>query len=357
MGENKIAYMPEGKVTYRDYMFLASMIKVRSRDMITFERLEQVLNAGDADTAARLLVESGWPNMIGMSEAEIDRTLNERKTRIFKEIGSVIPEDQVIELFRLKYDYHNAKAIIKGEGVAVAPDSMLSTAGRVSPKALKEAYHENDFRFMPPTLSEAMREAKAVLARTQNPQLADFVLDKAYFKEMGELAAEVEPNTEPETWLIDAEASIPFMEYYKGILVDCANLRTCVRCIRMGRDTEFLKNALIEGGNVSVENMLNGTYSGDGLLPIFLATPLQEAASLGTIAMKGGTMTAFEKECDNGILRYLSNTREMYFGSQLVVWYLAVEETNIVDVRMILTGLKAGISPEHLRERLRETYV
>jgi vacuolar-type H+-ATPase subunit C/Vma6 len=47
----------------------------------------------------------------------------------------------------------------------------------------------------------------------------------------------------------------------------------------------------------------------------------------------------------------------MYFGPELVVWYLTVEETNIINVRMILSGLREGIDPERLRERLRETYV
>ena len=72
---------------------------------------------------------------------------------------------------------------------------------------------------------------------------------------------------------------------------------------------------------------------------------------------EGGPMTRFEKECEEGILRYLANLRMMYFGPELPVWYLTVEETNIVDVRMILTGLQAGIDPQRLRERLRETYV
>ena len=81
------------------------------------------------------------------------------------------------------------------------------------------------------------------------------------------------------------------------------------------------------------------------------------AAELGAAAVKGGAMTRFEKECDDSVLRYLANLRMMYFGPELPVWYLSVEETNIIDVRMILTGLLAGIDPQRLRERLRETYV
>lgn len=357
MAENKIAYMTTGHPTYRDYMFLASMIRVRARNLVTFERLEQMLQSGSFEDAARLLAEAGWPNVAEMSPGEIDDMLAERRERVFRDIGMVVPEDELVEIFRLKYDYHNAKAIVKGEGAGVSTGALLSKAGRIPPKALMEAFVDNDFRYIPAMLGKAMAEAKSVLARTQNPQLADFVLDKAYFAEMGELAEEVYPNAEVPTPLLDPEALEPFAMRYRALLADCANLRTCVRCVRMGKDLEFLRGALIRDAGISADYMAESTFSGDGLPPLFTATPLQEAAVLGAAAMKGGTMTRFEKECDDAILRYLANLRLMYFGPELVMWYLTVEETIITDVRMILSGLRAGISPERLRERLRDTYV
>ena len=268
-----------------------------------------------------------------------------------------MPEDELVEIFRLKYDYHNAKAIVKGEGAGVSTGSLLSKAGRVEPKALMAAFVDNDYRYIPPILGKGMQEARTVLARTQNPQQADFVLDKAYFAEMLELAERVYPNAEVPTPLLDPEALEPFALRYRALLVDCANLRTCVRCVRMGKNLEFLREALIPDGGLSADYVAESTFSGEGLAPLFTATPLQEAAILGTAAMKGGTMTRFEKECDDAILRYLANLRLMYFGPELVVWYLTVEETNIINVRMILSGLREGIDPERLRERLRETYV
>lgn len=374
MAENKMIYMPLGKAsnsaivgrgnfmpenrpTYKDYMFLASKIKMRAQNMITFERLEQVLNAGNVDTAARLLAESGWPNMMGMSAEQIEEVLSDRWAGLMKEFSMLVPEDQVLELFQIPYDCHNAKTIIKGEGAGVDGAYLMSRAGRVAPDKLRAAYEENDFRFIPPALAKGMTEAKAVLAKTQNPQLADFVLDKACFGEMREMVGEVEPTVEFSSLLLDDEAGIPFMEYYCGLLIDRANLRTCVRCVRMGKNAEYLRSVLLDGGNVSADYLAKAAFAGDGLVSMFVASPLQEAASLGMTAMKGGSMTKFEKECDDGLMRYLSNTRLMYFGVQLIVWYFAVEDRNITNIRMILTGLRSGIDPARLRERLRETYV
>lgn len=351
------SYMPEGRPTYKDYMFLASKIKMRAQSMITFERLEQILNSGDLNTATRLLAESGWPNMTGMSTDQMEEVLSDRWAGLIKEFSMLVPEDQVLELFQIPYDCHNAKTIIKGEGAGVDGSDLMSRAGRVAPDKLRQAYEENDFRFIPPALAKGMTEAKAVLAKTQNPQLADFVLDKACFDEMRQMVGEVEPTVEVSSLLLDDEAGTPFMEYYCGLLIDRANLRTCVRCVRMGKNAEYLRSVLLDGGNVSADYLAKAAFAGDGLGTMFVASPLQEAAALGMAAMKGGSMTKFEKECDDGLMRYLANIRLMYFGVQLVVWYFAVEDRNITNIRMILTGLRSGIAPERLRERLRETYV
>lgn len=351
------SYMPEGRPTYKDYMFLASKIKMRAQSMITFERLEQILNAGDVNTATRLLAESGWPNMMGMSADQIEEVLNDRWAGLIREFSMLVPEDQVLELFQIPFDCHNAKTIIKSEGAGVDGTDLMSLAGRVHPEKLRQAYEENDFRFIPAALAKGMTEAKAVLAKTQNPQLADFVLDKACFGELREMVTEVEPTVEFSSMLLDDEAGIPFMEYYCGLLIDRANLRTCVRCVRMGKNAEYLRSVLLDGGNVSADYLAKAAFGGEGLASMFIASPLQEAAVLGMAAMKGGSMTKFEKECDDGLMRYLANTRLMYFGAQLVVWYFAVEDRNITNIRMILTGLRSGIAPERLRERLRETYV
>ena len=86
-------------------------------------------------------------------------------------------------------------------------------------------------------------------------------------------------------------------------------------------------------------------------------TPFSDAAALGAAAIEGGTMTEFERECDNAVNRYMTGAHLKSFGPEQVVGYLTAEEGNTMAVRMVLTGLLAGIDPERLKERLRESYV
>lgn len=329
------------KVTDRDYLFMSSMLKAREANMLTRDRLERVLATGDAAEAAKMLAEAGWPNMAGLNAPGIDDALSERWAALVDELEKMVPEKAVTEVFRLKYDYHNAKAVVKGEGARVDASGILSAAGRVSPEALTEAFHGDDYRSIPEALGKAVAEAKGVLARTENPQLADFVLDKAYYAEMGVLAAGVQDG---------------FLGDYVRTLIDSANLRTCVRCARMGKNQDFLKSALIDGGNFAVDRMLQAASSADGIAQYFGTSGFQKAAELGAEAVKGGAMTAFERECDNAVTQFICKAKMSGFGSPVVAAYLAAEETNTTAVRMVLTGLLAGIQTDRLKERLRETY-
>ena len=250
------------------------------------------------------------------------------------------PDKELVDLFKLKYDYHNAKAILKAEAVGTDCKRLLSDAGRLPGKQLLELYNEEKYSRMPEKLAAAMAEAKAVLARTSNPQLSDFVLDKAYFQELHDAAE----GTGSE-----------FLKDYVRALVDSTNLRTAVRTLRMGKSADFLREALAEGGTVETERIAAVT-DGDGLKALYIGKPLEKAAALGAEALGGGSLTQFELACDNAVNARLRQAKYVSYGVETLVAYLAAVEDETTAARMILTGRKAGVAPKTISERLRDLY-
>ena len=183
-----------------------------------------------------------------------------------------------------------------------------------------------------------MEEAKAVLARTGNPQLADMILDKAYFSELKKAARSAESS---------------FLEGYAEILVDSANLKSAVRILRMGKGEEFLRSVLISGGSVD-EGRIASAGDAEGVAALFASGALEKAAALAAEAVSGAGMTAFERACDNAVGEYLSDARLVSYGSEPLIAYMAAVEGEITAARMILTGRLSGIAPGVIRERLRD---
>lgn len=328
-------------VTNTNYLFMTAYIRAREGKLLTRERLGRMVEAPDFDEAARVLTECGYPELAGATDQQLEEAFYARRAAFLAEAERFCPEKELVEAFRLKYDYHNAKTLVKAEGAGVESDAVLSRSGRVKPDVLREAFVEDSWRRIPAPLAAAIREAKTTLARTTNPQLSDIVLDKAYFAELLSLTEKLSED---------------FYTVYVRLSIDVANLRSVVRCLRGRMDEGVLRAALIEGGNVSTGKILKRVY-GENLTAVFSDRTLARAAELGQRAMEGAPLAEFERECDNILSRYLKEAKMTSFGSDVAVAYLASLEGEIVAVRMVLLGKRSGLSPEKLRERLRDCYV
>lgn len=322
------------------YLCLSAMLRAREPKLLNNDRAQRMLDAGSFEEAAKLLTDCGYADMSQMSAKEIEAELAGHRRSVFKELEELSPDRELVDVFRMKYDYHNLKAIIKAEAMGLSAKSIMSDSGRFDPEELLTIYNEERFTELPPIPAQAVQEAKSTLARTGNPQLADFVLDKAYFAELKATAK---------------SAGSAFLEGYAEVLIDSANLKSAVRTLRMGKDTDFLREVLIPGGKVSVDRIV-AAGDGDGIAALFAHSGLDKAAALGAEAANGGSMTEFELSCDNAVNTYLKGAKLISYGAEAVVSYLAAVEGEITAVRMILTGRLSGIDPGVIRERLRDLY-
>ena len=327
-------------INKEDYLYISSLLRAREPRMLSREKAERMLDTQSFEDCAKLLTESGYEDMSQMNIKQIETALSDRRASVFREMESLVPDAAVLDLFRLKYDYHNAKVLIKSEAMLHSDTELLSDSGRVPAELIQKRFDEDRLRDLPGELGSAAEEARALLSRSVNPQLADFLLDKAYFREMKELADALDSD---------------FARGYVALLADSTNLRSAVRILRMGKDIGYLHEALVPGGSISEERLVSG-ISGEGIASVFAGTPLAKAAQLGADAVNGGALTAFELCCDNAVASYLSDAKLCSFGEESVLAYLAGTENELTAVRMILTGRLAGVSSETVRERLRDLY-
>ena len=322
------------------YLFLSAMLRAREPGMLSRDKAERMLDAPSFEECAKLLTDCGYEDLSQKKAGEIESVLADRRAAIFKELETMVPEKALVDFFRIKYDYHNAKVILKADAQGLSESGLLSASGRVKPDTLVNALREGAYQDLPKALAAAAQEAASILARTANPQLADFCLDKAYFAEFKALADEMDSD---------------FLRGYAAVLADSTNRRSAVRTMRMGKDSGYLLEALVSGGSVSPQRVAEAG-SGEGLTALFQSSRLANAAALGAAAVEGGSLTAFELACDNAVNGYLGEAKLVGYGEEPAVAYLAAVENEITAVRMILTGKLAGIAPQTIRERIRDLY-
>ena len=74
-------------------------------------------------------------------------------------------------------------------------------------------------------------------------------------------------------------------------------------------------------------------------------------------AAEASSVKCFEKSCDDAVTSYLANSQLIPFGEAPVINYIAALETEFTNLRIILLGRKAGLTPMEIRGHLRNSYV
>lgn len=325
-----------------DYLFLTARIRAQERKLLTQERIERMLDAPTAADAAKVLTECGYPELEEVSVDGVNAILAEKRELIYADLHLFSPDQEIIDVFKIKYDYHNVKVLLKAEARGVNADDLLVDTGRIAPDVLRDSIRASDLWGLPEGLSEAIEKARETLGATGDPQLSDFLLDRAYFADLFALAR---------------QSQSAFLEGFVRLSIDVSNLKSIVRTQRMGKDVTFLKGVLFQGGSVDPTRIVITATAGSSIAELFANSVLEEAAEEGVHAIGGGDLIRFEKLCDDAIMAYIQNAKYVAFGEAPLIAYLFAQESEATAIRIIMTGRLAGLPADMIRERLRESYV
>jgi V/A-type H+-transporting ATPase subunit C len=320
-----------------DYLSISARIRAMENRLLTQERMDRIIEARDALEARKALAECGYSDT-----GSLESALALSRAETFGELKSACPDPRLVEVFQIKYDYHNAKAILKALAKNQQPQRLLLDGGRYDAQKLLDAWKRDEARDCSDVFRRAVALAKTALADSGDPQQADLILDRGCYREMAILADDLDSD---------------YLRGYVKMAVDVANLRTAVRVARMGKESEFLRQVLLPGGNVSEQTIASARP--DGLDGVFASGALAKAAALGSqLARPGGAaLTGFERECDNALTAYLAAARRIPFGEETVVGFLYAKEAELTAIRTLFAGRAAGLDGDTIRQRLRDTYV
>lgn len=325
-----------------DYLALSARIRAMENRLLTRERMERMIDAKDHAEAVKVLSECGYGDLSEVSGSALEAMLTHAQSSVFRELSTAVPDVNLIDVFRIKYDYHNAKVLVKSGALGNDPTRLLMGGGRYDPAQMLEHWQKDDLRSYSETFRNAVIRAKETLAATGDPQFCDFILDRACYAEL--------------TAAAEASGS-KFVQGYVRLLIDVVNLRCAVRASRLSKGGDFLTQVLLPGGTISVDKILRA--KGEDLGRVFAYGKLAEAGALGAVvsAPGSGSLTAFERACDNAVTAYVAEAKRIPFGEQPVVGYLYARELELTAIRIIMSGRLAGLESDTIRERLRDAYV
>ena len=132
-----------------DYLFLSARLRSMERNLLTGARMERMIDAPTAEDAAKVLGEIGYSDFSPASDQELGQALAAEREKVFGELYQFVPDRSVVDVFKVKYDYHNVKAVLKSLATGADPGRLLVDAGRVNGEKLAKALEEGDYAALP----------------------------------------------------------------------------------------------------------------------------------------------------------------------------------------------------------------
>ena len=329
-----------------EYMYISARVRAIEATMPGREMIGRMIEAQNTESAAAVALESGILGSV--EEAKDPDRLDEVLSRRLKDALDVVESDEggrrVTPIIRLAYDCANIKAALRCIPHGIDFSDLLFDVGSLPVERYGEMAESGDFSSLSKNLAQAAQKAKTDYATTCDPLKIDLPLDRACFADMLSAAEKTDDG---------------FTVDFVKTKIDMTNVMMLVRIIGMGKNGltgGLLSDALIDGGYIGVETLREAVEQEENELMGKISGLVSARYPRIAEALGSGTEN-IENECDSLIEAKLQEARYIPFGIPIVLTFLCKLEYEIKNVRIILAGKAAGLSPERIAQRVRGSYV
>ena len=318
------------------YAYAVARIRAKELQLLSGQAVEQLIAARSYADCISLLQDKGWGDLTPTPTAE--HLLEVERQKTWELVGELVEDQSVFDVFLYPNDYHNLKAAVKMVCTDAKDYGLFLAHGTIDHQLILEAVRSRDFYKLPEAMRAPAQEAYTALSQTRDGQLCDIIIDRTALEAIEAAGA-----------ASDSE----LIARYAALTVGVANIKTAVRCNKTGKNIEFIRRALAPCSTLNVTLLSRAAAeSVDAICDYLAGTDYAEAVS----ALEQSA-SAFERWCDNLIIRYIRPQQFQSFGIGPIAAYLLGRENEIKTVRMILAGKRSGLPETAIRERVRDMYV
>lgn len=325
-----------------DYLYSSARVRALENRLVGRERIALLTDEDGAAGVWNRLAEYGIEPVRDADGAILrEESLLSLLERVYGEVREMLPDDRAVLLWLYPYDCNNIKAAIKASVRGIDPHSMMFSFGTVEPEAVIDMVRTGVYEGLPSHMAEAAAQAVSDYAKTGNPQAVDLCLDRACYADM-----------------LQASGGEPFCNGLVKTKIDMTNLLSLIRVLRMrsgDAGEALLMDAWIGGGVLSTDFLREQYRLGEESLWAALRSTeyARFAHGLGT----SSAQSEIERRADGCLMDKLYEVKYAAYGAEVVTAYLLAAEYEVRNLRIILAGKETGLSPNTIRERIRDGYV
>ena len=328
--------------------FVQASVRIRNleKKLLTKIQFERLYEAENLEEAVRHLNETAYSEDL----AKIDRAenfevaLSNSLNKTYNEVLALCPVKELVDILTYRFAFHNMKVIVKEKILQEDFEHIYSKVHYEDLDNLKKQF-ETEKGEKGTWYEDTIIQAYKIFEKTKDPEKIEVFIDKRYFEKVLE---------------VSKKFGLDLIEEYFKTMIDFINIRTFIRSKRQEQDISVLKEALIQDGYIDIDDISSYFYKEiEDLVNTHKNSKIGKSLFLG---LKGynetGRLLLFEKYMENYLTNLLKErVKRMPYGPEIIFAYVHAKEIEIKNLRIALVGRANGLSPDFIKERLRETYV
>ncbi len=338
-----------------EYAFANGRIRKLEKGLLNKDILDRMIKSSDAVSALKILTESDLNDYSFdlNNPADFENSLNKELLHtydIIKNISKVSTFNFLYFTFASKYDFHNIKILIKSKYLKKdISNELFSPIRTIDIEKLNLAIRDEKYEDIPDSFEFLIKKTFSEYSKFKDPEIIDFILDKERYIMIFNKIKEVE--------IIETEEL--FLRRFIKINIDLNNIISCIRAKIRGERKSFTKEFLIPEGDFKIENIVEIYDSPlSSWFEKLIHTDYKDIVELGVnYFQKNNSLMELEKLRDNFILNFSKIGKYVTFGIEPLVGFITAKENDIKNIRIILSGKLNKLSPDQIKERVRDTYV
>ena len=327
------------------YVYAVARLRGMENHLLDTAFFSRLMDSPSIEEALKALGETSYAQWLAQTNNNFDKAIDAEILATCAELGQFVPDKDLLTLYRMPYDFHNVKVLLKGLFKVRAGDlnarryDLLSKLGMIDTDELIEAVETEELGFLPYKLNDVIPQCWALWDQTKNAQAVDILIDHAMFKAMLNIANKLD--------IAD------IIQWVKA-KIDAENLRSAIRLARMNYDAAKGLTFFHEGGSLTpgdLAKLLNEPRETWGKL----LSHTDIGAMLETLQEQGDIYAALSdisKSLDEYLIKILEKTKYATNKPASVLLYLLNKEAEARNMRIALVCVAGGLDREFARRLL-----
>lgn len=320
-------------------------IRVFESNLLKNDQFERMLQAPNFEEALGVLKDTPYRNDVEelKKTKDYDKLLVNELKRMYDELFIMSPEPALIELFSLRYSYHNLKVLLKENLTQNDFSNLLIQIGKKPISSLKQAVETEKSDELSQEYLISIEEVKTDYEEYHNVQSIDIILDRRYFTHLRQLAETIKD---------------PKVIELITMLIDLNNLSTLSRAIKQKRSQNFLTTILSSSGSIPKDELIQ--LGNENLLDVGKKLSVGKYSDIILNSIDPETQelspVKLDLHTDNALMEKMKDAKLEVFGPMPILAYIYAKENEVKNLRLILVGKENNLPIKEIRERMRIIY-